>query len=191
MKKEPPGGIALTEIRIGLSTGSAPSRLLSTRHAPPRTPRSGFTGCAARPYRARNFFACFMRRPRLRRPHPFHAKPRALAPASRAARQCPVLPKASSPVLCDAVQPQFPVPHVPPSPTAAFTHSVCRPLARVRHRIRFRLREHPRGSRCCALPGATLPDRTLPNRLHRHAPPQTSDNCPSPASRRKPKGPSP
>lgn len=65
------------------------------------------------------------------------------------------------------------------------------PLARVGHRIRFRLREHLRDSQCCAPRGATLPDRTLPNRLHRHAPPQTSDNCPSPASRRKPKGPSP
>lgn len=65
------------------------------------------------------------------------------------------------------------------------------PSPRVGHRIRFRLREHPRGSRCCEPRGATLPDRTLPNRLHRHAPLQTSDNCPGPASRRKPRGPSP
>lgn len=170
---------------------SAPTWLLSTRHTPPRVPRSDFTRHAARPYRARNFFACFMRRPCPRRPHPFHVRPHALAPASRAARHCPVLPKASSPVLYDAFRPQFPVPHAPPSPPTVFTHSVLKPLARVGHRIRLRLREHPRGSQCCAPRGATLPDRTLPNRLHRHAPPQTSDNCPSPASRRKPKGPSP
>lgn len=191
MKKEPPGGIALTSIRIGLSMRSAPAWLLSTRHAPPRTPRSGFTGCAVRPHRARNFLTCFMRRPRPRRPHPFHVRPHALAPASGADRTVPYARslltrsmRCSPATIPRASRPTVPAHCLHPLGLKA-------PLARVRHRIRFRLREHLRDSQCCALRGATLRAPTLPNRLHRHAPLQTSDNCPGPASRRKPKGPSP